>query len=77
MEGNIIVDGVLASCYPSGDHDLVHFGMAPLIWFPNKMDSLFGVEKGFSLYVAIHEEIAKWYVPYGQMYGTSSCKVKE
>ena len=31
--GNIMVDGVLASCYASFDHDLAHFGMRPLQWF--------------------------------------------
>ena len=29
MEGNIIVDGVLASCYVSPDHDLAHIAMTP------------------------------------------------
>ena len=30
MEGNIIVDGVLASCYASVDHDLGHIAMVPM-----------------------------------------------
>ena len=34
MEGNIIVDGVLASCYASSDHDLVHIIMVPIQRFP-------------------------------------------
>ena len=34
MEGNIIVDGVLASCYASFDHDLAHIAMAPMQWIP-------------------------------------------
>ena len=28
MEGNIVVDEVLASCYASFDHSLAHFTMA-------------------------------------------------
>ena len=28
-EGNIVVDGVLASCYASFDHDLAHIAMVP------------------------------------------------
>ena len=30
MEGNIVVDGILASCYPSSNPDVAHFGMAPI-----------------------------------------------
>ena len=34
MEGNIAVDGILASCYPSCYHDLGHIGMLPIQLFP-------------------------------------------
>ena len=37
-EGNIVVDGVVASCYASVNHDLVHVGMAPLRWFPETIE---------------------------------------
>ena len=30
IEGNIVVNGLLASCYASSDHDLAHTGMAPI-----------------------------------------------
>ena len=29
MEGTILVDGILASCYSSVRHDLAHIGMTP------------------------------------------------
>ena len=29
-EGNIVVDGVLASCYAFSNHDLAHTAMAPI-----------------------------------------------
>ena len=35
MEGNIVVGGVLASCYPSVPHDLAHMGMTPIRLFPS------------------------------------------
>ena len=35
MEGNIVVDGVLASCYAFADHDLAHIGITPMRWFPD------------------------------------------
>ena len=45
MEGNILVDGVLASCYASVNHDLAHVVMKPLLWFPSMMGLLLGEEK--------------------------------
>ena len=33
-KGNIMVDGVLASCYASVNHDLGHIVMTPIRWFP-------------------------------------------
>ena len=59
-EGNIMVDGVLASCYPSTDHDLAHFVMTPIRWFPNIMEYIFGVENEFQSYVQIAEHLGKW-----------------
>ena len=37
-EGNIVVDGVLASCYGSFNHDVAHIIMAPMRWFPGTME---------------------------------------
>ena len=50
MEGTIIVDGVLASCYPFADHDISHFGMTPLRWFPGPVEWMFGEDNGMSVY---------------------------
>ena len=33
-EGTIVVDGVLASCYASFDHDWAHLLTTPIRWFP-------------------------------------------
>ena len=49
VEGNLIVDGVLASCYQDVPHDLAHMAMTPIRLFPSilsgflemKMDSQF------------------------------------
>ena len=37
-----MVDGILASCYASFDHNLAHLGMTPMRWFPDIVDSIFG-----------------------------------
>ena len=71
MEGNIMVDGVLASCHASIDHDLAHIGMMPIIWFPKIMELFFGREDEMSLFVKLAEEAAKWFMPYGKLYGTT------
>ena len=64
-----MVDGVLASCYPSANHDLAHIAMAPIRWFPWIMESTFGQEDGFSVFVKIAQEIlGRWVVPFGQHY---------
>ena len=57
MEGNILVDGVLASCYASFDHDVQHIVMKPLLWFPNMMDLLLGEEKSIHSYVTILQHV--------------------
>ena len=50
MEGNIVVDGVLASCYGTVDHDLAHILLTPLRWFPGMMNWIIGMNRDFSLY---------------------------
>ena len=60
MEGNILVDGVLASCYASFDHDMAHIVMKPLLWFPSLMDLLLGEEKSTQhTYAAILEHVGE------------------
>ena len=50
-EGNIVVDGVLASCYAYSDHVLAHIVMTPIRWFPQMMEWIFGKENGSPGYV--------------------------
>ena len=58
MEGNILVDGVLASCYASFDHDVQHIVMKPLLWFPSMVDMLLGEEKSMHAYVTILQHVS-------------------
>ena len=64
MEGNIIVDGVLASCYASADHDLVHLAVKLLRWFPEIMEWIFGAENEISVYVRISQDLDRWVAPF-------------
>ena len=63
MEGNIIVDGVLASCYPSADHDVLHVVLSPLRWFPQIIQWIMGEENGFQTYIVFAADIARWVLP--------------
>ena len=44
--GNIVVDGVLASCHSSTDHYLVQVGTTPMQWNPQILKAIFGEENG-------------------------------
>ena len=66
MEGNIVVDGVLASCYASFDHTLSHIGMTPMRWFPEIMELIFGEENGIQGFAEIAECLGKWLLPFQQ-----------
>ena len=58
-----MVDGILASCYASVDHDLAHIGMLPIRLFPTIMEWIFGDANGSSAYVNIAENIGGWFLP--------------
>ena len=52
-EGNILVDEVLASCYAVVDHDLGQLMMAPIKWFSETMQMIFGEDGGIPVLVKI------------------------
>ena len=57
MDGNIVVDDVLASCYPSGDHVMSNLGMTPIKWFPRMVEWIFGNDNGWQGYTNIFKNI--------------------
>ena len=67
IKGNIIVDGVLASCYPSVHHDLANIGMTPIRWFPAMIEWIFGNDKGSQTCATISEELGKLVFSDGQL----------
>ena len=64
LEGNIVVDGILASCYAFLDHNLAHVGMTPMLWYPEVIKSILGVENGSPGYVKVAEVFGKWLFPF-------------
>ena len=68
-EGNIIVDEVLASCHASSvDHHLAHFSTAPIRWFPEIIQMIYGKEEGISSFIRITKELGIWVLPFGQLW---------
>ena len=70
MEGTVLVDGVLASCYASFDHHLAHIAMTPIRWFPGVMEWIFGWDNGSPAYVNIIKDFGKWIIPHGTQHKT-------
>ena len=68
IEGNIVVDEVLASCYASGDHDIVHIILALVRYFPELIMWMFGEENGFSSHIKVIHHFHKWIMPNNHLY---------
>ena len=60
MEGNIMVDQVLASCYASSYHDLAHIAMVPIQLFPRITEWIFGEDYESPAYVNIIKYFGNW-----------------
>ena len=60
-----MVGGVLSSCYPFANHDLAHYGMIPVRWFSEIIETIFGDDNGFSVYVKTTEDLGMWVLPHG------------
>ena len=60
-EGNIVVEGILSSCYATATvpHDLAHIAMAPIWWFPEAMELIFGKTNEIQEYVNVLIDIEK------------------
>ena len=62
MEGNIMVDGVLASCYANYDHDRSHFAVAPISWMLGLIEAVFNVHTDSPGYVGLVDDAsALWF----------------
>ena len=59
-----MVDGVLASCYASCNHDLAHLGMTPIGWFPYITELIFGYENGYITYAKVAGDMGNLLLPY-------------
>ena len=62
-EGNIVVDGVLASCYASFDHDLEKIAMTPLQWLPGMIEWIFGWDNDIPGYIKATISVGTYVMP--------------
>ena len=65
-EGNIVVDGVLASCYADFPQYLAHLTMTPMQRYSNVMEWIFGDDTGFPVCVDSAMNFGKLILPSGQ-----------
>ena len=68
MKETVVVDGILASCYASFDHDLAHFAMTPMKWFPELMERIFGDNNGMQGYVSFVKTLGRYLMPNEYLY---------
>ena len=66
MDGSIVVDGVLASCYSLVNHDLSHLVVAPVRWFPGFTGWIFGEGDGLSGFAEVLAGFGGLGLPFGQ-----------
>ena len=64
IDGNIMVNGILASCYAFPDHDLAHIGMTLILWFPRVTEWIFGDNNGPPLFIEIAGDVAGMMLPF-------------
>ena len=65
MEGNIVVEDILASCYAFTDHDLAHTGVMPMRYFPWIAAWVLGENNGSPVFVEIAQQLGSVIMPYG------------
>ena len=65
MNGNIVVDDVLASCYAIVEHGIAQIVMKPIQWYPDVIEIVFGDENGVSAYINVAKTIGTWLLPQG------------
>ena len=66
-EGNIVIDGMLTSCYAFSDHNLAHITVTPMLWFPEMIEWIFGMEKVSQGYVNILTDLGKLLLPFNTL----------
>ena len=62
-----MVNGILASCYASFDHNLAHVVMAPLQWLTEIMELIFGEQNGSPVFVDIVKYLGRLAVPFSYL----------
>ena len=64
MDGTIVVDGILASCYAFSDHHIAHIGTTAIHWFPELIEIIFGKDYESTAFVQVVEEFGKMVFPF-------------
>ena len=68
MEGNIMVEEVVASCYAIYNRDVAHVALTPIRQLPKITEWIFGNDMGVQASVEIAKTFGNWALPYQQSY---------
>ena len=64
VEGKMMVDGILASCYAEfPDPDLAHIVMTPMRMLPEMVQWIFGEDYELPIYAKITTDFGRWMLP--------------
>ena len=63
-----MVDGLLAPCYADINHDLAHFAMTPMQWFPDIIEWIFGENTGHPIFVHLIKNLGTVMMPEGNSF---------
>ena len=66
--GNLVVGGVLASCYGSFNHDIAHFAMKPVQQLKGMLEWIFGWNNGVQVYTIIVKSVGRYIMPDSSLY---------
>ena len=66
-EGNIVVGGILASCYASFNHDVSHFAMKPILRFPGMVEWIIGMDIDAPGYVNVVKQMGRLFLPFSNL----------
>ena len=55
---------MLVSCYAFSDYNMAHITLTPMLWFPEMIEWIFGMEKVSQGYVSILADLGELLLPF-------------
>ena len=68
MVGNIVIEGVVSSCYALYNYDVAHIALTPIRLLPRFTEWVFGNDMGGQTFVEIAKYLGNFALPLLQSY---------